>query len=70
VHATSFEARDADHYVGRQDRHQDEDRHQGHLHLEHLRQDHQVERHQGHQDEGQNQDVNQDHQDQYADHQD
>ncbi|MEY4251753.1 MAG: hypothetical protein RL691_634, partial [Actinomycetota bacterium] len=39
MHATSFEVRDADHYVGRQDRHQDEDRHQGHLHLEHLRQE-------------------------------
>jgi len=75
VHATSYEVRDADHYVGRQDRRQDEDRHQGHLHQDRhqglLRQDHQVERHQDHQDEGQNQDVNQGHQGhQYEDHQD
>jgi hypothetical protein len=75
VHVTSYEVRDADHYVGRRDRHQDEDRHQGRLrqdrHQGHLHQDHQVERHQGHQDEGQNQDVNQGHRGhQYEDHQD
>jgi hypothetical protein len=75
VHVTSYEVRDADHYVGRRDRHQDEDRRQGRLrqdrHQGHLHQDHQVERHQGHQDEGQNQDVNQGHRGhQYEDHQD
>jgi hypothetical protein len=73
--------RDVDHYVGRQDHHQDEGRHQGRLRQDHRRQDRQVERHQdrqGHRDEEQNQDVHlghqghqdEDHQDrQYEDHQ-
>ena len=64
--------------MGHQDRRQAEDRHQGHLLLEHLHLGHQDERHLDHQDEGQNQDVNQGHlgrryeghQGQYEDHQD
>jgi hypothetical protein len=57
--------RDVDHYVGRQDHHQDEGRHQGRLRQDHRRQDRQVERHQdrqGHRDEEQNQDVHLGHQ--------
>ena len=50
MHVTSYEVRDADHYVGRRDRHQDEDRHQGRLRQDHQHQDRRDVRHRDHQD--------------------